>query len=93
MSTILTLAWRPFLDPLDLAGVWWLFLLPLALFISLAYKAVRMPDLELPGGVRRYLRATIAMTTQIVVAMILLWIAFYIFVLHLLPAIAPMPGV
>ncbi len=76
--------WRPFLDPLDLHGLWWLFLLPLALGISVAYKAVRMPTLE------GYPRAVLIMTFQIVLAMVLLWIAAFLFVGYLLPLILPM---
>lgn len=89
---IAALAWRPFLDPLPLTHVWWALLVPLALFVSLAYKAVRVPDLDGPGGWARLARAVGVMTLQVVAAMVLLWVAFYLFVLYLLPVIAPMPG-
>lgn len=79
-----TLPWRPFLDPLELHSLWWLFLLPLALGISVAYKAVRMPTLD------GYLRAVAVMTTQIVVAMILLGVASFIVIEFVLPAVVPM---
>lgn len=76
-------AWRPFLDPLDLHGYWYLFLVPLALGISVAYKAIRMPTLD------GYARAVVIMTAQIVLAMVLLWVASYLFVAWVLPAIVP----
>ncbi|MFM9995952.1 MAG: hypothetical protein ACKVU4_09135 [Phycisphaerales bacterium] len=77
-------SWRPFLDPLDLHAAWWLFLIPLAFGISVTYKAVRLPTLD------RYWRGVAAMTAQIVGAMILLGIASYLFVGHVMPAIVPM---
>jgi hypothetical protein len=76
--------WRPFLDPLDLHAYWWVFLAPLALGISVAYKAVRVPSLE------GYGRAVAIMTVQIILAMVLLWLASFLFVGYLLPLIAPM---
>jgi hypothetical protein len=79
----LILAWRPFLDPLHLHAYWWAFLLPLALGISIAYKAVRTFDM------RDYWREVAVMTAQIVLAMILLGIGMFIFVDFLLPALAP----
>jgi hypothetical protein len=77
------LAWRPFLDPLQLHQYWWAFLVPLSLGISIAYKAVRLHDL------RHYWREVAVMTAQIVLAMILLGIAMFIFLEFLLPALAP----
>ena len=43
---LLTLAWRPFLDPLDLHDLWFWLLIPLAVLIAVAYKAVRTPDMN-----------------------------------------------
>lgn len=76
--------WRPFLDPLDLHGLWWLFLFPLAFGISVTYKAVRMPTLD------GYVRAVLVMTTQIVVAMILLGVASFLVIEYVLPNLVPM---
>lgn len=36
------LAYTPFLDPLNLHAGWWLTLVPLALGISVVYKAIRV---------------------------------------------------
>ena len=50
------LAWRPFLDPLDLHGYWWAFLFPLSLGIAFTYKAVRVrAALEAAKVAYRYL--------------------------------------
>lgn len=78
------LAWRPFIDPLEVHAAWWLFLVPLALGISLAYKAVRLPTLE------HYWRQVGLMTAQIVLAMVLLGAATFLFIEYLVPLIAPM---
>ena len=42
----LFLAYRPFIDPLDLQRGWFILLLPLALGVSITYKAVRVEDLS-----------------------------------------------
>lgn len=80
------LAWRPFLDPLDLHSHWWMFLVPLSLLISVTYRAVRMRDLT------GYWRAVAVMTIQIIIAMIALGAAAFLFVEFLIPLLAPMPG-
>ncbi|MFP4144909.1 MAG: hypothetical protein ACLFV3_07160 [Phycisphaeraceae bacterium] len=55
------LAWVPFRDPMPLGPYWLWLLLPLALGISVAYKAVRVRDVDqLP-------RQAAVMTTQIIV--------------------------
>jgi hypothetical protein len=76
--------WRPFLDPLNLHAYWWAFLVPLSFGISVTYRAVRMRDLK------GYTRAVIVMTIQIILAMIALGAAAYLFVEKLLPMLAPM---
>jgi hypothetical protein len=79
----LILAWRPFLDPLELHQYWWAFLLPLALGVSFTYKAVRVANLsDLP-------RQTFIMTAQVILGMILLGAAAFCFLEFILPRIAP----
>jgi hypothetical protein len=68
------LAYRPFIDPLNLHDVWWALLVPLSLGIAIAYKAVRTRDMGM------YWRQVAIMTVQIVVAMVLLAVASYLFV-------------
>jgi len=80
------IAYTPFIDPLDLHDEWFLLLLPLALFISIAYKAVRQPDLK------GYWSSVLVMTTQIVAGMVALGGAFYVFIEWLVPLLAPLPA-
>lgn len=77
------LAWRPFLDPMDLHAYWWAFLVPLALLISVVYKAVRVERMA------DWPRATVVMTAQIIAAMILLGAGVFCFLEYILPMIAP----
>jgi hypothetical protein len=64
-------AYRPFIDPLDLHRHWWLLLPVIAFFIAMAYKAVRLPDLE------RYWHQVWVMTAQIILGLIALALGFY----------------
>ncbi|MEX2218344.1 MAG: hypothetical protein WD749_06245 [Phycisphaerales bacterium] len=80
----LFLAWRPFLDPMQLHGWWWAFLVPLSLGISVAYKAVRVGDL------RDYWRQVAMMTVQIILGMVLLGVAAFVILGYVVPAIVPM---
>jgi hypothetical protein len=82
----LTLAWRPFLDPIDAHSWWYLLLIPLALGISLAHRAVRLTDMS------TYPRAVASLTAQIVVSIAALGIAAYLVIQVLVPALTPMPG-
>ena len=74
----------PFIDPLQIPGFdlqqnWWLTLIPLALFVSMAYKAVRLPELT------SYWRQVALMTAQILVAMVALAAAIYVLVELIVP--------
>lgn len=73
MTALLTLAWIPLLDPVDLREPWtFLLLIPLAAAISIVYKTIKLPDLnQLPRQATR-------LTLQIVGAMILAAIALLI---------------
>lgn len=75
--------YRPFLDPVDIRDSWFLLLIPMAFLISLAYKAVRCHDM------RRYWRAVIAMTLQVIFGMIALGAGFYVLIEYVLPRVAP----
>ena len=78
------LAWTPFLQPAPGADRWWwLLIVPLALGMSVAYKAIRVHDLrELP-------RAALVMTAQIVGGLAALAIFLFILVVLVLP---PLPA-
>lgn len=70
----------PFITPLSIFHTWWyLLLVPLALGISMIYKALRLRDL------RTYWREVAVMTAQIVLAMIGLAIALVILVQLVIP--------
>ena len=75
----LTLAYRPFLDPLDLHDVWFWLLIPLAVLIAVAYKAVRTPDMK------DYWRQTILFAGQIIVGVVGLFIAALVVLNWVLP--------
>ncbi|MCC6284701.1 MAG: hypothetical protein IT439_05280 [Phycisphaerales bacterium] len=80
------LASIPFVDPLNLHAQWFLLLVPLALFVSMAYKAVRLPTLA------GYWRQVGIMSTQIVVGMAMLGLVLYMLTQWILPMVLPMPG-
>lgn len=74
------LAWTPFLEPMPAAGrYWWTFLLPLALLLSMAWKAVRLPRME------HYWRDVLSMTGQILAAIVALAIGLYILMILVMP--------
>lgn len=74
--------WRPFIDPIALpGGTWWLTLIPLALLVSMVYKAVRVRSMD------RYLPNVLLMAAQIVVAMASLAVGAHLLVLWIVPAL------
>lgn len=85
LGPALTLAWRPFIDPISLHGSWFLLLVPLSLGVAVVYRAVRVADFE-----KFWWKVTV-LTVQIVVSMILLGAASYLFIQWLVPMLAPMP--
>jgi len=82
MSTLF--AYIPFLEPINAFHDWWFVLIvPLSFGISMIYKAMRVYRLD------RFWREVAIMTTQIVLAMIMLSVALGVFVqyvIRLLPA-------
>jgi hypothetical protein len=76
------LAWTPFLEPWPGANrSWWMLILPLAFFLAMAWKAVRVPRME------TYWREVISMTVQIVLGVIGIAIVLYILVVQIMPRI------
>jgi len=75
------LPWRPFIDPIDIHSHWYWLLIPMALGISVVYKAIRLQTLD------RYWFQVLNMTVQIVVAMIMLGAASAFIVLKFAPFI------
>ena len=74
---------RPFIDPMDVHGLWWLTLIPMALFISVAYKAVRVR--RVPSA--SYAKGVALMTVQIVFGMMALAVALHVLVEFIIPVI------
>lgn len=74
--------YRPFLDPLPIDGAaWWLLLIPLALGISIAYKAIRV------WSMKKYWPNVLMLTAQIVAAMVLLVAGVHVVVEWIVPAL------
>lgn len=79
----MTLAYTPFIDPIDFHDWWFTLLVPISFFVSVAYKAVRVPDMD------TFWRQVLVMTVQVVLAMIALGVAAYLMIVHVVPLIAP----
>lgn len=60
--------YRPFIDPIQVHGLWWLMVIPLALGVAVVYKAVRMPN---PGN-GAYWLGVLKMMAEIIAGMALL---------------------
>ncbi|MBL0928152.1 MAG: hypothetical protein IBJ11_10960 [Phycisphaerales bacterium] len=102
MIALLAAAYRPILDPISELSPrahdwWWLTIIPLALFVSIAYKGVRHPGLDdhpAPphAGLRGFARAVVVMATQIILAMIALAAGLYILVEIAVPILERVTG-
>lgn len=85
---------RPFIDAMTLHSAWFTMLVPLAIFIAIIWKAVRLPDELRPDGTigfpwRRYSLGVVSMSVQIVASMFALGAASYLIVQYAVPALAP----
>jgi hypothetical protein len=80
------LAHIPFVDPIDAHRWWFLLLIPMAIGVSMVYKAVRMRSLT------RYWRHVAGMSASIILGIIVLGAATYVLIEWIVPRIAPMPG-
>ncbi|MDZ4754135.1 MAG: hypothetical protein SGJ11_06520 [Phycisphaerae bacterium] len=70
----------PFLEPLPASHrLWWIFVVPLAIGLAMAWKAVRLPTLE------HYWRAVTTMVVQIILGVIGIAVGLYVLVLLVLP--------
>jgi len=80
MALATTLAWIPFVQPAPGASAWWwLLVLPLSLFVSMTWKAVRLPTLD------GYWKAVSRMGSQIILGMIGLFVALALVIRVLVP--------
>jgi len=80
---MITLAYRPFLDPIQLDAWWFLLLVPMALLVSMAYKAVRVAHLA------DYWKQVGMMSTQVVLGVIALGVGIFVFVQYIAARLLP----
>jgi len=74
------IAWTPFLQPAP--GVqhwWWMLVIPMALGVSMAYKAIRVQELS------QWPKAVVKMALQIIAAVVGIALGLYLLVIVLLP--------
>lgn len=81
----LILAYRPFIDPLNLQRWWFLLLVPLAFGVSITYKAIRVEDLS------TFWRKVFGMTFQLILGIIAFGVFLFALVQYVLPRTLPMP--
>lgn len=75
--------YTPFIDPLPLHDGWWLTIVPMAFLISVAYKAVRVPETE--RYFAAYAKQVALMTVQMVGGMVALATVVYMVVEVIVP--------
>ena len=78
--------YRPLIDPIALHEWWFLLLIPMAVFVAMTYKAVRLADMS------RYWKQVLLMTAQIVVGLIALGAATYVLVFWVARTLAERAG-
>lgn len=74
MSTMHTLAYRPFLEPIPLEGFWLLLLVPLILAVAIIYKSVKIENMALLP------RQVVMMAAQILAFMVMTAAALWLVV-------------
>ena len=74
MSTMHTLAYRPFLEPIPLEGFWLLLLVPLILAVAIIYKSVKIENMALLP------RQAVMMAAQILAFMVMAAAAMWLVV-------------
>jgi hypothetical protein len=76
----MTLAWTPFLEPMNaLQPVWYLLLLPLVFGIAVIYRAIREENYSV------YWRSVAIMTGQVVFGIVAIALALGLFVQFVIP--------
>ncbi len=65
--------YRPFIDPIQVHGLWWLMVIPMALGVAVVYKAVRVSN----PGTAPYWLGVLKMMLEIIAGMILLAVLTY----------------
>ena len=76
----MTLAWTPFLEPMNaLQPAWYLLLLPLVFGIAVIYRAIREENYSV------YWRSVAIMTGQVVLGIVAIALALGLFVQFVIP--------
>ncbi|MGP1345594.1 MAG: hypothetical protein ACTS3F_02855 [Phycisphaerales bacterium] len=78
-----SLAYRPFLDPLELHDHWFWTLIPLLLLTAMAYKGIRVGEFT----ARRWCAQSLIMSLQLVVLMAALAIGLHAIVEFVVPVL------
>jgi hypothetical protein len=65
--------YRPFIDPIQVHGKWWLMVIPMAFGVAVVYKAVRIRNLSGSG----YWLGVLKMMVEIIAGMALLGVLSY----------------
>lgn len=74
------IAYIPFLTPLDwFHDTWFLLTIPMAFFLAMSYKAIRVRDLD------RYWSQVAIMTGQILLGLVLLGAGLYVLIEWVVP--------
>jgi hypothetical protein len=78
LSTVL--AHTPFIEPLPLAHrYWWLLIVPVAIGVSMAWKAVRLKSLD------DYWRHVVSMAVQVILGVAGIAVGLYVLIILVLP--------
>ena len=76
----MTLAWIPFLEPMNaMQSIWYLLLIPMSFGIAVVYRALR------EATYTTFWRSVLVMTAQIVFGIVSIAIALGIFVQYVIP--------
>jgi len=83
---VIPLAYTPFIDAISAHELWYLLIVPMAIFLAIGYKSVRCSNLK------HFPREVLVFTILVLGGLMLLAIAFTVMIAGLLPMLAPMPG-
>lgn len=77
LATVMAaLAWRPFLDPLDLHDYWVWLLIPVSAAIAVVYKTLKLQDLSQLG--REAAKLTVLIVASMIAAAAGLWVVTWL---------------
>jgi len=71
----------PLIDPMDIHDLAWVTIVPLTLFVAIAYKSVRVPE----ATPRALIRQSLLMWVQTLAGMALLGAGIHVFLTYIVP--------